>query len=822
MKKLLIIILTFCGPSAIAQTGNARVDKLSASYSKLAYQDVINDAKLLIRRRNILNELQQKEVYAKIAYSLYNINDYKRAEAYFKTLLDLVAVDMEDADILLKYAQVLAGNGKSLLASEVWKRYSNAVVDNKYANGFAELLKNTNPITRNGGSFETHFLGINTRLAEFSPVRYDGGLVFVSNRTSNTPIKRVFAWDDSPFLDLYFLEDENLLKTGENTTSLSSSTIRKAEIRKGTIRSDSYSHETANDGSVLGYKGSSGFFEKPKISSDRLSKNLNSIYHEGPCQFFNGEKSVIYTRNGIKDSSYNASDGINRVHLFIAEKSDDNWGNLIPFPFNSLEYSTGHPAFMKNERVLFFVSDKSGGFGGTDIYYSKYEGGRWFEPKNAGSSINSSGNEMFPYVDENNILYFSSNGLPGLGGLDIFSVPLSFNALPSGLVRNLGAPLNSSYDDFGILTDGDLETGYFSSNRKRGAGDDDIYSFKRLGEKYGCKDVLLSVMVNDDRKDLAGLKVSFYELSYPEGKKERMLNSKGELDLCLRSDAEYYFEMTEVGFESVRQYFSTSNLSDFKVTNLTIFIKAEKEIKKNENPEFPLRMMRRGKDLSSDLIYKGVIYDKSMSGPLSGVKVRFVNKCSGLSSEQITKSDGSYDFSRNAECDYEFIAIKAGYATNYEFIESGKRSITKVISSMVSTIEIKESFFDPKVFKVGDVVKLDNIYYETKDYQLVSTSKNDLDQLVKLMDVYPEMIIEIFSHTDSRGNSEDNLELSQKRANAVKDYLIKKSIPNLRMRAIGVGENFPVNKCGDGIQCTEAEYRRNRRTEFKILQISRI
>jgi adenine-specific DNA methylase len=95
VKKLLIIILTFCGPSAIAQTGNARVDKLSASYSKLAYQDVIDDAKLLLRRRNILNELQQKEVYAKIAYSLYNINDYKRAEAYFKTLLDLVAVDME-------------------------------------------------------------------------------------------------------------------------------------------------------------------------------------------------------------------------------------------------------------------------------------------------------------------------------------------------------------------------------------------------------------------------------------------------------------------------------------------------------------------------------------------------------------------------------------------------------------------------------------------------------------------------------------------------------------------------------------------------------
>ncbi|MFT5885454.1 MAG: outer membrane protein OmpA-like peptidoglycan-associated protein [Arcticibacterium sp.] len=810
------------GSFAFAQTGNARVDKLSASYSKLAYQDVIDDAKLLLRKKNRLNEVQQKEVYTKIAYSLFNINDYRQAEIYFQNLVNFVIEDREDAGILLKYAQVLAGNGKSTLASEVWARYSDAIEDNKNAKDFAALLKNTDPITRNVGSFETQFLGINTKLAEFSPVRYDGGLVFVSNRASNTPIKRVFAWDDSPFLDLYFLEDENLIKTGTITSNLSSSTITKIENRNRTMGSDFYTPETANDGSVLGYKGTTGFFDKPKIDSDRLSKSLNSIYHEGPCQFFNDEKSVIFTRNGVKGLSYNATDDINRVHLFLAEKSEGNWGSLASFPFNSSEYSTGHPAFMKNESVLFFVSDQPGGFGGTDIYYSKYEDGRWFEPVNAGSSINSSGNEMFPYVDENNILYFSSNGHPGLGGLDIFSIPLSFNAFPSGLVRNLGAPLNSSNDDFGILTDGDLETGYFSSNRKRGAGDDDIYSFKRLGEKYGCKDVLLALKANDTQNDLAGLKVSFYEISNPDSREEQVLNSKGESTLCLRSDAEYYFEVTEKGFEPVRQYFSTFNLSDFKVTNLSIFIKAEEEIKEEENLELPPRVMGREKDLSSEYRYRGVIYDKSISGPLSGVKVRFVNKCSGLSVEIMTKGDGRYDFSRNFECDYEFIAMKSGYATNYEFIPYNKRLITKVISPIVSNRKTTESFFDPKIFKVGDVVKLDNIYYETKDYQLATSSKNDLDQLVKVMDAYPQMIIEIFSHTDSRGNSEENLELSQKRANEVKDYLIKKGVSKLRMRAIGVGENFPVNKCGDGIQCTEGEYRRNRRTEFKILQISRI
>ena len=270
---------------SLAQTGNSRVDGLNTSYVKLAYQDVIDDAKLLLRKRNSLNEEEQKEVYTKLAYSLFNTNDYKQAEVYFQNLLSFIQDDREDIDILLKYAQVLAGNGKSTLASEIWNRYSDAIEDNERAKDFAALLKNTDPLTRNGGSFETNYLGINTRLSEFSPVRYNGGLVFVSNRANNSPIKRVFAWDDSPFLDLFFLEDESQIKTSSYSSSISSSTYNKPATKK-TIGSDDDTRQAANDAPALGFKARSGFFNKPNISSDRLSKNLNSIYHEGPCQFF--------------------------------------------------------------------------------------------------------------------------------------------------------------------------------------------------------------------------------------------------------------------------------------------------------------------------------------------------------------------------------------------------------------------------------------------------------------------------------------------------------------------------------------------------------
>ena len=164
-----------------------------------------------------------------------------------------------------------------------------------------------------------------------------------------------------------------------------------------------------------------------------------------------------------------------------------------------------------------------------------------------------------------------------------------------------------------------------------------------------------------------------------------------------------------------------------------------------------------------------------MKSTLAGVRIRFVNKCAGFATEFVTKTDGKYDFACNPDCDYEFIAMKTGFAANYEFIPL-KRTIASAIKSSVNANKkATESFFDPKIFKVGDVVKMDNIYYESKDFVLSANAKKDLDQLILVMETYPNMVIEIFSHTDARGSDEDNLVLSQKRAEEVKDYLKKKN-----------------------------------------------
>src|SRR5690606_7591859 len=130
---------------------------------------------------------------------------------------------------------------------------------------------------------------------------------------------------------------------------------------------------------------------------------------------------------------------------------------ITELPFNSDQYSTGHPSLSADERLLFFVSDMPGGYGGTDIYVSRYEGNAWGAPVNLGDKINTPGNEMFPFVDEIGNLYFSSDGHPGLGDLDIFYVRME-GTMVKGKVTNLGMPVNSSKDDFGIITDGERKS----------------------------------------------------------------------------------------------------------------------------------------------------------------------------------------------------------------------------------------------------------------------------------------------------------------------------------------------------------------------------
>ena len=152
--------------------------------------------------------------------------------------------------------------------------------------------------------------------------------------------------------------------------------------------------------------------------------------------------------------------------------------NMI-FPINSTQYSTGHPSLSADGRHLYFTSDMPGGLGGTDIYRISYVNGEWGLPENLGQNINSSFNEMFPFISKENILYFSSNSTEGLGGLDVWCSFLNNNTISSKI--NMGAPINTIYDDFALTEfsrNNDILAGYLSSNRPNGVGLDDIYEWR--------------------------------------------------------------------------------------------------------------------------------------------------------------------------------------------------------------------------------------------------------------------------------------------------------------------------------------------------------
>ena len=191
--------------------------------------------------------------------------------------------------------------------------------------------------------------------------------------------------------------------------------------------------------------------------------------------------SVAFSPDG-KTLASGSSDKTVKLKLYrlVYLPNENRWGDQLieAVPFNDREYSVGHAALTADGQTLYFASDKPGGYGGVDIYKSvRDQSGNWAAPTNLGPSINTSGDEMFPFVSNDGTLYFSSNGHLGLGGLDVFSATAVSTKEGWSAPENLGFPINTNSDDFGYIIDKENKNGYFVSNRAGGKGDDDIYKF---------------------------------------------------------------------------------------------------------------------------------------------------------------------------------------------------------------------------------------------------------------------------------------------------------------------------------------------------------
>jgi outer membrane protein OmpA-like peptidoglycan-associated protein len=237
----------------------------------------------------------------------------------------------------------------------------------------------------------------------------------------------------------------------------------------------------------------SGSASGKALAASNLSKiePLNNNYHNGPAMFDAASSKLFFTRTKMVKVTKPvnndptswiekpfATDYVNRLEIFSSNYSQNQWADPVPFQYNNVEeYSVGHPAVTEDGSTLYFVSDMPGGYGGTDIYFcEKLSTGGWSKPQNAGPAINTDGKEVFPFVDDDGTLYFSSDGHAGMGGLDIFKATGSKSSWSEP--ENMKSPINSSKDDFSIYFTDTGAAGYLSSNRSDGLGDDDIYSFE--------------------------------------------------------------------------------------------------------------------------------------------------------------------------------------------------------------------------------------------------------------------------------------------------------------------------------------------------------
>ncbi len=773
-----IVVLTWLlvGP-VLAQSLVKQADR---QFNELAYAQAIELYEKALTNPTPISDVEKRDARANLGYSYQQMRDMPNAERIYRDLVASGNLPPDYSRYYLLYAQALASNGKYREAQAAYEKYDAIPSGTKKTASFAKTYSDVSNLTNNVGNYKVDYLSMNTRRAEFSPMLYRDGLVFVAEGRGKGGLKGLFAGNKSHYLDLYYLPD---LKTVASSRSARRDRVQLLQV----LGRDEYTAPTPNDTKTIGYYGgpnlAMGYENHPISESDRFGRTLNTKYHEGPATFTKDGSRVIFTRNNYNERQYRESaDGVNKLKLYTAVQVNGIWSKAEELPFNSDDYSTGHPTLSKDDQRLYFSSDRPGGFGGTDIYVSTWENEKWGVPANLGPEVNTKGNELFPFVDERGNIYFSSDGRPGLGDLDIYYTTLTPDGKQGQVTRNLGEPLNSAKDDFGIVTDADRMGGYFSSNRKRGGADDDVYHFVREGSLYPCRELMVRIIDAESKLPLPNTSLAL-DNAINDQKKELKTDTTGSARICLDADSDFKFLVSRDGYDDSKVGFSTRNLLDDKPSQLEIIL---------SKPKAPVISTLRGRVVTQA--------DKT---PIAGVKVLLVSECDGTSEEATTDADGYYEFVIKPGCGYSIEALKDKMGTTGGRIAkdgSGTGNIT--------------------MFKKGDIVKIENIYYDVNKAAIRPDAAAELDKVVDLMKKYPTMIIEMRSHTDSRATSSYNSMLSSKRAKAAVDYLKSNGIASKRMIAKGYGESDLLNKCKDGVDCPEEEHQQNRRTEIKIIKLN--
>ena len=627
--KLIIILVILSSFSLTAQTKATK--KADKHFDKFEFVEAIEDYAKLVDKGSA-----DAYVYERLAEANYNIFNTTEAEKWFAKAIET----SQEPETIFKYSEMLKANGKYEASNTQMKKFASMRPGDVRATMFMASPDYLPKILDRGKKFNVQNMDINSAVSDFGGTLQDGKLYIASARND---ARKNYGWNEQPFLDMY-------------------------------------SFTASEDGSYQ--------------NENMLEDKMNTKYHEGLMSFSPDGNTVYFSRESFFENIYEKKEGSNTkysvLHMFKATKSGDEFSNIEALPINSENYSIKNPSVSPDGKTLYFASDMPGGFGNFDIYKASIDGnGQVGTPVNLGQKVNTESQEMFPYISDNNTLYFSSIGHLGLGGMDVFyTKEIDGKMAP---IRNVGIPVNSNGDDFAFSINEESGEGFVSSNREGGKGDDDIYAIKKI-----------------------------------------------------------------------------QPLCDVQIT--------------------------------------ATVLDNKTKAPLAGATTSLVDSKGNVISTKTANAEGKVEYIVECDTDTELQVTMAEY-------ESNKLSIAGTTDEELAV----DITLDPieKIVIPQERVVLNPIYFDYDKSNITAKAAFELDNLVQVMNKYPNMVIYATSHTDVRASDRYNDALSDRRAKTTVQYIISKGIDATRISGAGKGERELAIDCGDN--CTEDQHQMNRRSQFRIM-----
>jgi outer membrane protein OmpA-like peptidoglycan-associated protein/tetratricopeptide (TPR) repeat protein len=720
MRLFTIVCLLFVAVSAVnAQSTNVKrvfqtnFKKAEEQYQLLAYRNALE-----LYLATVGKDSSNLVARQRIADCYFRLGRLPEAERWYSSL---AVQPNASPEYKYQYAQVLTSRGRYNEAKKWFEEYAKESNDARATEkiDFIHLLYY---YFRDSLLYDVKNEPYNSDQSDFAPQYFGDGIVFVSARDRDMFIKHQSTSalnDKETMLNIYFAP-------------------KSAVEEKDAV-----------------------FFN---------DRDLRSSFHDGPIAFFDNGKKVAFSRNNLVNGKPVVHAGRVNLRLYFGQlNANKEIEKIEPFPFNDDAFSIAHPWVSNDGSIMYFASNQPGGQGGVDIYISEKKGNQWQTPVNVGASINTKGDEFYPYLANDTTLYFSSTGRGGLGGLDIYMSKKRNGSWSAP--ENLGYPLNSSSDDFSLIIDPDGRHGMFSSDRPGGLGYDDIYSFSVKSFSI----VGRTVDKLQPSKAVPGAKVYIKDNS-GEWSDDVVSDDEGYFYLDVPFDKEFRFSGEKTGYV----WMDTLDFSTYS------------------------RVLGRDsvvlKLWPQALFAKGTIYSNESQSKLPDATM-IIKDVTGGTIDTVKTDGGAYSFEVQPNKKYVISAFREGFIPSQ--FELNTRGILE--GSLVNDMILEEEFKEKVVLQ-----------FEFEKWDLKPMYHASLDKIVAFMARNKKYHLHIGAHADARGTHEYNLDLSNKRAKEVVKYLEAHGVSSSRMTAIGFGEELMVNKCSNGVVCHEDDHAKNRRAELKV------